>query len=64
MPTGFLLVVKEIEFGQFHQSGLSIAHFEFQFSATADNLLRWNAVDCFRPRAHELDSAAGDDERS
>ena len=43
-------VVDEIEFGQFHQEvGLPLRISNLEFSATADDLLRRNAVDCFRP---------------
>src|SRR5206468_8098045 len=43
-------------------NGLAVAHFILRLAAAADDLFRWNAINSFRPRPHEFDSAAGDDE--
>ena len=56
------LVVIEIHFRQAHQHGLAVAHFILRRDAAADDLFRRNTVNFFRPRAHELDAAAGHDE--
>ena len=43
--------------------GLAVAHLELRLDRGADDLLGRDAVDLLRPRPHELDAAAGDDER-
>src|SRR5262249_20113416 len=58
-----LFVVDELHSGQSQEEGLPIADFIFHFAAAADDLLRWNAVTVFGETAHELDAAAGNDER-
>ena len=55
-------VVNEVEFGQSHDHGTAFASFVLQLDTAADNLLRRDAVDPFRPRTHELNAAARDDE--
>ena len=47
---------------QAHEHRLAVAHFELRLDAAADDLLGRDAIDLLRPRAHELDAAAGDDE--
>ena len=56
------LVVVEVQLRQAHEHGLAVAHFELRLDAAADDLFRRDAVNLLRPRAHELDAAAGDDE--
>src|SRR5207249_7318734 len=63
MPTGFAsLVVNKVHLRQPHGVGLALAHFKLQFAAAADDLLGRNPVDLFRPRTHEFDAAAGNNE--
>ena len=63
MPIGLAgFVVNEVELRQTHQHGLAVADFELRLDAAADDLFRRDAIDLFRPGAHELDAAAGDDE--
>ena len=57
-----ILVVIKVQFRQTHEHGLAVAHFEFRLDAAANDLFRRDAVHLSRPRAHELDAAAGDDE--
>src|SRR5262245_53673828 len=57
-----VLVVDYIDRGQLHQHRLAITHLVLKFHAAADYLLRRDAIDFFRPRAHELDAAPGDNE--
>ena len=52
----------EINRGHLHGYRLAVAHFKLQLAAAAYDLLGRNAIDLLRPRAHELDSAARDDE--
>ena len=56
------LVIIEVQFRQTHEHRLAIAHFKLRLDAAADDLFRRDAINLFRPRAHELDAAAGDDE--
>ena len=56
------LVVIEVQLRQAHEHRLAVAHFKLRLDAAADDLFRRNAVNLLRPRAHELDAAAGDDE--
>ena len=56
------LVVNEVQLRQAHEHRLAVAHFELRLDAAADDLLGRDAIDLLRPRAHELDAAAGDDE--
>ena len=49
--------------GSFTSTGLPSRISNFSLAAAADDLLGRNAVTFSRPRAHELDAAAGDDER-
>ncbi len=56
------LVIDEIQLRQSHDDGLTVAHFILRLDAAADDLVRRDAIDAFRPRPHELDAAAGDDE--
>lgn len=55
-------VVDEVQLGQAHVHGFAVTQFELCFDAATDDLLGRNAVDLLRPRAHELDAAAGNDE--
>jgi len=55
------LVVDKVDFRQPHQHGRAVAQLETGLDAAADDLLGRNAVDLFRPGAHELDAAAGHD---
>ena len=55
-------VVIEVQLRQTHEHGLAVAHFKLRLDAAADDLFRRDAVNLLRPRAHELDAAAGDDE--
>ena len=48
--------------GSFISTGLPSRISNFSLAAAADDLLGRNAIDLLRPRAHELDAAAGDDE--
>src|SRR4030095_8530367 len=48
---------------QFHKYGSSIARFELELTATADDLLGRNPINTLRPRTHEFDSSPRDDER-
>ena len=50
-------------FGSLISTGLPSFHLEFDDAAAADDLLGRNAVRLLDPRPHELDAAAGDDER-
>ena len=56
------LVVIEVQLRQAHEHGLAVAQFKLRLHAAADDLFRRDAIDLLRPRAHELDAAAGDDE--
>ena len=56
------LVVIEVQLRQTHEDRLAIAHFKLRRDAAADDLFRRDAVNLLRPRAHELDAAAGNDE--
>ena len=56
------LVVVEVQLRQAHEHGLAVAQFKLRLHAAADDLFRRDAIGRFRPRAHELDAAAGDDE--
>ena len=63
MPTGLpALSSMKSTSGSLHQHRLAVAHLELRLAAAADDLLGRDAVDLLRPRAHELDAAAGDDE--
>ena len=55
-------VVVEVQLRQTHEHGLAVAHLKLRLDAAADDLFRRDAIDLLRPRAHELDAAAGDDE--
>ncbi len=64
MPTRFaLFVINEVDLRQPHEYRFAILHVKFGLDAAADDLLRRNAIDLLRPGPHELDAAAGDDER-
>ena len=64
MPTGLpSLSSMKSSLRQLHQDGLAVAQLELQLAGAADDLLGRNAVDPLGPRPHELDAAAGDDER-
>ena len=49
--------------GSLTQHGLAVAHLELHLAAAADDLLGRNAIHLLGQGAHELDAAAGDDER-
>ena len=55
-------IIVEVQFRQTHEDRFAIAHFKLRLDAAADNLLRWNSINSLRPRAHEFDAAAGNDE--
>ena len=55
------LVIIEVQLRQAHEHRLAVAHFKLRLDAAADDLFRRDAVNLLRPRAHELDAAAGDD---
>ncbi len=63
MPTGLPgpSSMKSIS-GSRMSTGLPSRSSNLHLGAAADDLLGRNAVDLLRPRAHELDAAAGDDE--
>ena len=48
--------------GSFISTGLPSTHLELRLAAAADDLLGRDAIDLLRPRPHELDAAAGNDE--
>jgi hypothetical protein len=56
------LVVDELNRAQLHEHGFAFAHFELQTAAAADDLLGRDAIDLLRKGAHELVTAAGNDE--
>ena len=56
-----VFVVIEVELRQPHDHRLAVAHFKLRLDAAADDLFRRDAVNLFRPWAHELDATAGDD---
>ena len=57
-------VVDEVDLGQLHAAPASPSRISNRvLPLAADDLLGRNAVDPFGPRPHELDAAAGDDER-
>ena len=63
MPTGLpALSSMKFDLRQPHEHGLAVAHLVLRLDAAADDLLGRDAIDLLRPRAHELDAAAGDDE--
>jgi hypothetical protein len=57
-----LLVVDEADLGQAHQRPASVAQLELRLAAAAHDLLGRDAVQPLRPRPHEVDAAARDDE--
>ena len=56
------VVVNEINLRQAYEHRLAVAKFKFCLEAAADDLFGWDAIDFFRPRTHEIDAAAGDNE--
>ena len=56
------LVINEVQLRQTHENGFAIAHFKLRLDAATDDLPRRNAINPLRPRAHEFDAPAGNDE--
>ena len=57
------LVVDEVQLRQPDQHRLAVPHLELRLDARADHLLGRHAIDLLGPWPHELDAAAGHDER-
>src|SRR5580698_2227218 len=56
-------VVDKVDFRQAQKHRLSITQFELDLAAAANNVLRWDAINSLRPRPHEIDAPARDNER-
>jgi hypothetical protein len=54
----FDVVVNDIDLEKLDQNWPVVAHFELQFAAAADHLLRGNPVGYFGKGAHEFDTTA------
>ncbi len=57
-----VFITVEVQLRQTHEDGLTITDFKLCLDAAADDLFRRDAINLFRPGAHELDAAAGNDE--
>src|SRR3954452_24032481 len=55
-------IVDEINLRFFEKLRLAVAHLVFDNTAAADDLLRWNSINFWDPRTHELDATARDNE--
>ncbi len=58
------LVVDEIKFRKFNQIAFPIDDFIFHFAGTANNLIRGDAINFFRPGPHKINTTTGNDKRS
>lgn len=62
MPRFAHIVVNEGDLRQAHEHGLAVSQLELRLDAAADDLLRGDTINVFRPRAHEFYPAAGHNE--
>jgi hypothetical protein len=55
-------IIIEVQLRQPREHGLTFPHLERGLDAAANDLFGRDAINFFRPGAHELDAAAGNDE--